>query len=215
MTQFHYSSNYPLLAREFGDDLGVLPSALLDDEDLIPILDREDNSDLSRPDSSRCSSLSIPLSEWTCPLKDSFPSCSHLFENVTHQLPRAPPPTPLPTSPNFLPRSQNGLHLEVPSFSLDTSLTELGVFAAMGNPVFIRRPSWDLNVEENLTCSTGQVFKVGWHIKILSNTLLLTQPFPERPRIMGFPLHILRCSWFPQPNASNFQQSEVSLQRRT
>lgn len=162
MTQFQrhdlYSSNYPLLARDFENGLGALSSAF-DDEDLIPILDREDDSDLSRPDSSRCSSLSIPSSEWVCPLKDSFPSCNHILGNAAYQLPRAPPPTPL-TSPNVLPRCYSELHLEVPPLALSTSLAELGVCAAMGNPVFIRRPSWDFNVEENLNCNIGQISKV-------------------------------------------------------
>lgn len=163
MTQFQrrdlYSSNYPLLARDFENGLGALSSAF-DDEDLIPILDREDDSDLSRPDSSRCSSLSIPFSEWVCPLKESLSSCNHIIGNVAYQLPRAPPPTPLLMSPSFLPRCQNELHLEVPPLDLSTSLAELGVCAAMGNPVFIRRPSWDFNVEENLNCNVEQISKV-------------------------------------------------------
>lgn len=168
MTQFQrhdlYSmTSYPLLARDFENGLGALSSAF-DDEDLIPILDREDDSDLSRPDSSsRCSSLSIPSPEWICPLKDSLlPPCDHILGNInlTYQLPRAPPPTPLITSPNVLPRYQNELLLEVPPLALSTSLAELGVCAAMGNPVFIRRPSWDFNVEENLTYNVGQISKV-------------------------------------------------------
>lgn len=162
MTQFQRHDlypSYPLLARDFETGLGALSSAF-DDEDLIPILDREDDSDLSRPDSSsRCSSLSIPSPEWICPLKESLPSCNHILGSISvaYQLPRAPPPTPLITSPNVLPRCQNELHLEVPPLALSSSLAELGVCAAMGNPVFIRRPSWDFNVEENLNYKVGQM----------------------------------------------------------
>lgn len=159
MTQTYdlYSTSYPLLTRDFEARLGAFSSALFDDEDLIPILDRENDSDLSRPDSSRCSSLTIPPSEWIFPSKNSF------FGNVTYQLPRAPPPTPLLTSQNVSQICRNELHLEVPPFALGTSLAELGLCAAMGNPVFIRRPSWDFNVEENLSCNAEQISKVSYN----------------------------------------------------
>lgn len=177
MTQFQRHDlypSYPLLARDFETGLGALSSAF-DDEDLIPILDREDDSDLSRPDSSsRCSSLSIPSPEWICPLKDSLPSCNHILGSISvaYQLPRAPPPTPLITSPNVLPRCQGELHLEVPPLALSSSLAELGVCAAMGNPVFIRRPSWDFNVEENLNYKVGEMsVKVSQTVMTMNKSL--------------------------------------------
>lgn len=221
MTQFQrhdlYSmASYPLLARDFETGLGALSSAF-DDEDLIPILDREDDSDLSRPDSSsRCSSLSIPSPEWICPLKDSLlPSCDHILGsiNVSYQLPRAPPPTPLITSPNVLPRYQNELLLEVPPLALSTSLAELGVCAAMGNPVFIRRPSWDFNVEENLTYNVGQISKVSWTMnKSFGFPSVLTIWFVEHPWIMGTSLRVLRSTWPSQVH--NLWRPETSFPER-
>lgn len=140
-------------------------SSTFDDEDLIPILDRED-SDLSYHESSRCSSSPVLLPEWVCPLKYSFTPYSRLLGNATRQLqlPRAPPPTPLPTSPSILPKYQNeenSLHLEVPAFSLGTGLKELGVCAAMGYPVCITKPWWSMtSAEEPHCCNIRRVFKV-------------------------------------------------------
>lgn len=128
-TEYQQYSNFP---GDFQNDLDALSASIYDD-DLIPILDREDNSDLSHYESSRCSSLSGPSSEWICPLRDNVPSCNQLFGNVAYQIPRAPPPTPLVASPSVLPMLYNEENEEIPAFELSTSLKELGVCAAMGN----------------------------------------------------------------------------------
>ncbi|KAI5852551.1 hypothetical protein DFP73DRAFT_589630 [Morchella snyderi] len=129
MTEYQQYTNFP---GGFENDLDAL-SASIYDNDLIPILDREDNSDLSHYESSRCSSLSGPSSEWICPLSDNFPPCNQFFGNVAYQIPRAPPPTPLVASPSILSMLYNEENGEIPAFELGTSLQELGVCAAMGN----------------------------------------------------------------------------------
>ncbi|RPB13468.1 hypothetical protein P167DRAFT_564357 [Morchella conica CCBAS932] len=128
-TEYQQYSNFP---GDFQNDLDALSASIYDD-DLIPILDREDNSDLSHYESSRCSSFSGPSPEWICPLRDNVPSCNQLFGNVAYQIPRAPPPTPLVASPSVLPMLYNEENEEIPAFELSTSLKELGVCAAMGN----------------------------------------------------------------------------------
>ncbi|CUS14942.1 unnamed protein product [Tuber aestivum] len=96
-----------------------------EDPELVPILDREDNSDLSRPDSSISSYSSRSSTDSLCLPDASF---SYYQTSQKYQLPPPPPPTPFLTSPLVSPLKQ-GLEdrdLYSSPFVLSANLLELG-----------------------------------------------------------------------------------------
>lgn len=120
-TQFQSLHYFP---RAFDDELDSLSPSSPEDPDLVPILDREDNSDLSRPDSS-ISSYSSSTDSLRAFDDQSLP---YFQPPQKYHSPRAPPPTPFLTSPEVSPL-KHGLgddrELYAAPFILNASLLEL------------------------------------------------------------------------------------------
>ncbi|KAG0636382.1 hypothetical protein HOY80DRAFT_1054712 [Tuber brumale] len=114
-------------STEFEDIMDMFPPSP-EDPELVPILDREDNSDLSRPDSSISSYSSRSSTDSLC-----IPEISFRYTGIQtpqkHQLPPPPPPTPFLTSPLVSPL-KHGLEddrdLYSSPFVLSANLLELG-----------------------------------------------------------------------------------------
>lgn len=113
-----------LFPREF-EDMDMFPPSP-EDPELVPILDREDNSDLSRPDSSISSYSSRSSTDSLCVLDLPFP---YIQTPQKHQLPPPPPPTPFLTSPLVSPLGhglEDDRDLYSSPFVLSANLLELG-----------------------------------------------------------------------------------------
>ncbi|KAG0130288.1 hypothetical protein HOY82DRAFT_486900 [Tuber indicum] len=116
-----------LFPRDFEDIMDMFPPSP-EDPELVPILDREDNSDLSRPDSSISSYSSRSSTDSLCIPEISF-RYTGMQTPQKHQLPPPPPPTPFLTSPLMSPL-EHGLEddrdLYSSPFVLSANLLELG-----------------------------------------------------------------------------------------
>jgi len=115
----------PYFATDFEDLMDISPLSPGDPE-LVPILDREDNSDLSRPDSSISSYSSRSSTDSLCIFDLPFPC---IQTSQKYQLPPPPPPTPFLASPLVSPLKhelEDDRDLYSSPFVLSANLLELG-----------------------------------------------------------------------------------------
>jgi hypothetical protein len=131
MAQVQLQSVYPhsgyYYSQEFDDAMDSNSPISIEDPELVPILDREDNSDLSRPDSSISSYSSRSSTDSLCAFDTEEPSpFMHIPQK--YQFPRAPPPTPFMRSPCVSPMRnglEDGKDLYIAPFVLSSGLLEL------------------------------------------------------------------------------------------